>query len=270
MSRNLKNWQRRFGNLTDMEPYHHHLDLRLIDDLDDEGFAYIMGPVKGVNMLDLNETEITNVSIKLLTGLQYVNELGAKGCSIDNGCIEDLNKITSLELLHVKNTGITIDGLLQLNCLVNLKRIFFSADDIEGNKEKLLQLKAMHPACEFVIDGKPYYCDSIDFFIYVLAKQPYTYRVKIKNQALDCRWSNWLGYPSDTYIEAEAQGPYRIDDIEWVEINPVEKKVAGGLVPEREFDHSPAIIKLLETLAFPFMLTDGIISVYLVKKDLSQ
>ena len=268
MSRNIKYWQRRFVNLADMEPYHHHLDLRRIDDLDDEGFAYLIGTVKGVNMLDLNETEITNKSIKLLTRLEYVKELGAKSCSIDNGCMEDLNKITGLELLHVKNTAVTIDGLLQLNDLNNLKKILFSAADVEAIKEKLLQLKTIHPLCEFVIDGKPYYCNTIDLFIYAVKKQPYTYRLKINDQPVDAAWSNWLGHPSDTYIEAAAQGPYSIDAIEWIEINPMETKAAGKLMPVKEFDHREEIIKLLDWLSFPYMVTDGIISFYLVKKEL--
>ncbi len=269
MPRNEKYWKRRFGNIDNkVEPYQHHFDLRRIDDLDDEGFAYLIAPVKGVNMLDLNETEITNESIKLLTRLEYLKELRAKGCRIDNGCIEHLNKIASLELLHVKNTAVTIDGLLQLNSLVNVKTLLFSADDVEAIKEKLLQLKTMHPGCEFIIDGRPYYVDSIDLFIYAIIKQPYTYRLKIKNESLDATWSNWLTQPSDNYIEAETQGPYSMNDIEWVEINPVEKRAVGRLVPEKEFDHSSAIIKLLEDLAFPFMLTDGIISVYLVKNKL--
>ena len=122
MPGNKKYWNRRFGGLTvNTEPYQHHLDLRRIDDLDDEGLAYVLTGVKGVTMLDLNETEITNESIKLLTGLEYVKELRVKGCRLDDGCIPDLGKITSLELLHVKNTSVTIDGLLHLNALTHLK-----------------------------------------------------------------------------------------------------------------------------------------------------
>lgn len=75
MAKDQKFWKRRLGNPGDMEPYYHQLDLRRIDDLDDIGFAYIMEGVKGVDMLDLNELEITNESIKLLTGLEYVKEL---------------------------------------------------------------------------------------------------------------------------------------------------------------------------------------------------
>jgi hypothetical protein len=156
MSRNKKYWQRRFGTPNTIA-YHHHFDVRQIPDLDDEGLAYLLTHVKGINMLDLNETEITNTSIALLTKLEYVNELRLKGCTdIDNNCIADLNKITSLQFLHVKNTGITIDGILQLSALTKLTTILFSNDDDKDIKDKMLLLKDMLPGCSFVINSIPY------------------------------------------------------------------------------------------------------------------
>lgn len=159
MPRNEKYWKRRFGNLAGkIEPYYHHLDFRRIDGLDDEGFAYLIANVKGVDMLDLNESEITNESIRLISTLEYVKELRVKGChQLDDDCVVDLNKITSLEFLHLKNTSVTIDGILKLNALTNLKELLFSADDVEGIKEKMLLLRAMLPGCEFVVNSKPYY-----------------------------------------------------------------------------------------------------------------
>jgi hypothetical protein len=126
----------------------------------------------------------------------------------------------------------------------------------------------MLPQCELVINSKPYYFDSIDLFIHSIKDQPYRYRLKIKSEPLNVSWSKWLGHPSDNYVEAETQGPYSLNDIEWIEIDPVEKRTAGKSVPEKEVDHSAAIIKLLEGLSFPYMMTDGIISAYLVKKEL--
>ncbi len=156
MPRNKKYWQQRFGTVN-TEAYHHHFDVRQIPDLDDEGLAYLLTHVKGVNMLDLNETEITNASIALLTKLEYVNELRLKGCTeIDNDCITDLNKITSLQFLHVKDTGITIDGLLQLTALTTLTQLLFSADDTAAIKEKILLLKERLPHCSFAINAVPY------------------------------------------------------------------------------------------------------------------
>ena len=144
----------------------------------------------------------------------------------------------------------------------------FSATDVEAIKEKMLQLKAMHPGCEFGIDGKPYYFDYVERFIYAVKAQPYTYKLKIKNESAVATWSNWLGQPSDHYIEAEMQGPYSLDDIEWVEINPIESRKEGRLIPGKEVDHSAEIIKLLEELSFPFMITGQMISFYLLLKEL--
>jgi len=260
-----KQLKERYGKLAEnMVTYYDHLDLRGLDDLDDDAFAYILAKVQGVDMLDLNETDITNQSISLLTRLEYVKELRAKGCQqLDNDCIADLDTITSLEFLHVRYTGITIDGLLQLKSLINLKTLMFSAEDVESIKAKLLQLKAMLPQCDLIIDAKRYYFNAVELFIQSIQKQPYTYRLKIKGQRLDAGWSHWLIAPSDNYIEAAAQGPYTVDAIEWVEIDPIEKKSAG-----KETDHTAAIIKLLDSLGFPYMITDGVISAYLVNKEI--
>jgi hypothetical protein len=159
MSRKKKYWKRRFGDLTaeSMQPYYQHLDFRGITDLEDEGLAYLLTHVKGIKMLDLNEADITNASITLLTKMEYLNELRLKECTeIDNNCIADLNKITSLQFLHVKNTGITIDGLLQLNALTKLTEILFSEEDTVAIKDKMLLLKDMLPDCKFVINSIPY------------------------------------------------------------------------------------------------------------------
>jgi len=156
MGRNNKYWQQRIGKL-DTTPYHDYFDLRRIDDLDDEGLAYMLTHVKGINMLNLNETEITNESVKLLTTLEYVHELSLKGCyEIDGGCLESLNKLTTLTMLYVRNTGISIDDLMQLDGLTNLSKLLFSADDENALPEKMLLLRERFPNCEFVIDSVPY------------------------------------------------------------------------------------------------------------------
>lgn len=153
-----KELKRRYGRLAQsMEPYYHHLDLRPLSEMDDDAFAFIMQKVKGVNMLDINETLIGNEGIRLLTQLEYIKELRAKGCHlIDNDCVQYLNQVKQLEFLHVKGTNITIDGLLQLSNLYTLKELLFSADDVNSITNKLLQLKQLLPGCSFVINGKPY------------------------------------------------------------------------------------------------------------------
>lgn len=156
-NRRKKDWKHRLANFLtpDMAAYWHHFDLRPIWDLDDDGLEVALTHVKGIDMLDLNETEITNKGIQILTELEYIKELRLKGVhNIDDGCINDLNKITSLEFLHVRYTGITIDGVLKLDKLINLKKIIFTDENVDANK--MLQLKEMHPNCEFLVNSKPY------------------------------------------------------------------------------------------------------------------
>jgi hypothetical protein len=264
-----KELERRFGKMAEsIAGYQEHIDFRSMEDFNDEAFAFLMENVKGVNMLDVNETDITNESITLLTGLEYVKELRAKECRhLDNDCVDDLNKLTSLVFLHLKSTNITVDGLLRLKNLPDLKTLMFSADDVAGIKEQLLQLKTMLPHCEIVINSKPYYFDSIDLFIHALKTKPFKYRLKIKNQSITDTWSNSLGQTDDNSIEAGNQGMYSLDDIEWVDINPI-VRIEEEPMKVKEQDHSPDIIKLLENLTFPYMITDGIISAYVLRLEI--
>jgi hypothetical protein len=156
-----KTLKRRFDTFitANKAEYWHHFDLRPIDDLNDEAFAFIITNigVKGITMLDLNETEITNESIKLLATLEYVKELRLKGCHwLDNGCVEYLDKINGLEFLHLNGTGVTIDGLLQLRSLTTLKTLLFPAGDPDTISQKMLQLRDLLPGCEFVVNSSPY------------------------------------------------------------------------------------------------------------------
>lgn len=269
-TKNSKELVQRFGKMAaGMARYYDHIDFRLLDDFTDEEFSFLMKNVKGVNMLDLNETEITNNSIALLASLEYVKELRAKECrNLDNDCADDLNKLTSLVFLHLKNTQITIDGLLKLQHLSALKTLMFSVDDVVSIKEKLIQLKVMLPRCELVINSKPYYVNAIDLLIETLKTRNLRFRLKIKNQNIAANWSSYLDESVFGIIGREGQATFTIDDIEWIEINPVEKKIAGALSDVTVFDHSEKVIELLNYLEFPYMIDDEIISTYIFNKDI--
>lgn len=77
MARDKKYWMKRLGKVEYTSSYHDHLDFRGIPDLNDAGLAYFLSNIKGIKMLDLNETDITNESIRQLTRLEYVNEIRA-------------------------------------------------------------------------------------------------------------------------------------------------------------------------------------------------
>ena len=115
----------------------HHLDFRSLEDFDDEAFAYVMMNAKGVNMLNLNESDITNESIQLFTRLEYVNEIRVKGCHLSNNdCVIHLNKLTTPRILDLVGTVVTIDGQLNLTGVPNPKLLTFSTDNTNDIQEK--------------------------------------------------------------------------------------------------------------------------------------
>ena len=157
MARDTKYWEKRLGTKITDSGFQDNMDFRGLPELNDAGLAYYLRDVIGINMLDLNETEITNDTIAILTKLEYVNELRLKGCDeIDDECIPDLNKLTSLKFLCLKDTSITIDGILQLKDLTDLTTLLFSVDDTTVIKDKMPLLQEMLPHCNFVINGTPY------------------------------------------------------------------------------------------------------------------
>lgn len=113
-------------------------------------------------MLDLDETDITNEGIQHLAKLDFIRELRLKGIrALDNECIDHLNKINGLELLHLGGTSIDVEGVLKLKPSVSLKTLLISVDE-EPQKEKMLQLRNAFPACEFILNHKVYTFDDED------------------------------------------------------------------------------------------------------------
>lgn len=94
-----------------------------------------------------------------------------------------------------------------------------------------------------------------DLLLFLKGK-PFTYRLKIQNESLSSEWSNWLIQPTESYIEAERQGPYAIKEIEWIDINPIEKKRLGRLIPETSVDHTTEVLKILESMEIGFFIID--------------
>lgn len=149
-------WNKYFGleNPDHLPIYVKHANLRT-SDINDEGIALMVNRITSIEILDLDETDITNESVKLLTRLEGLKELRLKGNhSIDNECIEDLSRITSLELLHLGGTSVTIDGVGKLSSLKNLKLLLLSAADNENAQEKLFELAVALPDCEFIVNYK--------------------------------------------------------------------------------------------------------------------
>ena len=123
-------------------------------EIDDEFLYWITLRIKIIDQLDLDNTLVTNEGIKHLSTMEAIRELRLKGCGgIDNGCMEYLNKITSLELLHLGSTSIDLDDLKELGLLQNLKLLLVSSGESEAViKEKVAVLKQMFPHCKMNVN----------------------------------------------------------------------------------------------------------------------
>lgn len=82
-------------------------------------------------------------------------------------------------------------------------------------------------------------------------------RVAFKNGEYS-EWSKWLGLPVDGYAELEATGPFLIRDVVLVEVNPIERKYLGRLLPDREIDHSIELREALKNKKIKFTESEGL------------
>lgn len=122
--------------------------------IDDDWLRKMTSVVSSIDMLDLDENEITNEGVLHLTKLENLKELRLKSCRlINNGSLEYLNQITSLELLHLGGTGITMDHLLKLSGLNNLKTLLITSDlGKEMVRSILSPIGNELPECEFIVN----------------------------------------------------------------------------------------------------------------------
>lgn len=51
-------------------------------------------------------------------------------------------------------------------------------------------------------------------------------------------WSEWLTFPSNGYGEIIRHGPFLIREVKLIEINPIEVRRLGRLLPDKNVDHS--------------------------------
>ena len=96
-------------------------------------------------------------------------------------------------------------------------------------------------------------------FIESAKGKPWKYRPKLIDEELSEDWSNWIMIPIEGYVELEFYGPYRTKEIEWIEIDPIEIKRIGKLIPERIIDHRNEVTLLLTNLDIDFTVQDRII-----------
>ena len=150
--------------LPDGIPTHlERVNFRIWDRVEDEHIELMMQHVQSINMLDLDETEITNNSVELLTKLDFLKQLRLKGCSdIDDGAVPHINNIKGLELLHIDGTSISLQGALQLAAHHPLHTLLIGVDEHEQHIEELTLLANRFPDCQLIVNHKDFTVKKTD------------------------------------------------------------------------------------------------------------
>jgi len=71
------------------------------------------------------------------------------------------------------------------------------------------------------------------------------------------KWDTRDIIPTNGYVELPVHGPVLASDILWFEIDPVERRRVGKLVPDKLIDHTGEIRMELDQLNFEFETVDG-------------
>lgn len=82
-------------------------------------------------------------------------------------------------------------------------------------------------------------------------------RVTFKDETVS-KWSNWLTFPSDGYGEIQVTGPFLIREVSCIEVNPIEIRKVGRLVPDKKIDHSIELRDALTKAGIEFEEIDAI------------
>ena len=150
--RELYFWKSNYGisgNQLHLIPKEQHRFNFRDSEVNDDFLFWLTSRKKIVEQFDLDNSLITNIGVKYLSEMESIKELRLKGChGIDKGCLGYLNKITSLQLLHIGSTAINLSDIKELKSLQKLKLLLVSSNEGEAEiKEKVAALKQLLLHC---------------------------------------------------------------------------------------------------------------------------
>lgn len=74
-------------------------------------------------------------------------------------------------------------------------------------------------------------------------------------------WQSGFIFPVKGYFEPVKIGPIKINQWEWLEIDPIENIEIGRLVPDKKVNHFSEIIELLRRENISYVENNGIIKI---------
>lgn len=85
------------------------------------------------------------------------------------------------------------------------------------------------------------------------------YRIIDIDNEIGC-WNDWLSNPTGRYLDY-GKKPIPYSEVKKIEIDPVEDKYIGKLVPNKLIDHTKEITNILNSLRIEFKIIGRIITI---------
>lgn len=82
-------------------------------------------------------------------------------------------------------------------------------------------------------------------------------RVKFRD-ASETNWSDRITFPTNGYAELSEFGPFLMGDVIQIEIDPIELKKEGKLLPLRKIDHTSEIEEQLTSAGIKYSTKNNI------------
>ena len=154
-----KFWQRhyRIEKLADI-PQEMKGIVSIDSDLDDDFLFYVTSRVPIIRAFDLENTDVTDEGIKLISTVKHVEKLELKSSKqITKACLTYINNLRELKLLNLMKTNISLNDITILKDLPNLEELYLSSEESdEYNFERVIQLKEILPNCRVFINYNSY------------------------------------------------------------------------------------------------------------------
>jgi len=83
---------------------------------------------------------------------------------------------------------------------------------------------------------------------------------KYQNYIGGSGWKNWLGNPTETYIDFGYEPtPHRM--IKQIQINPIEERNMGRLIPSKVLNHTKEVCELLDEIKIKYEMQNVLICI---------
>ena len=88
------------------------------------------------------------------------------------------------------------------------------------------------------------------------------FRLKLLTDPEVSPWDSLVPDSPENYIELPKVGPVLCLEVEWLEIDPIERRRTGRLVPDRLLDHTKSVEQTLESLRLPYSREDAFLRIW--------